>query len=154
VIARLRAFAYPRDEERCELCGAAIGDAHDHLVREGKLQCACGPCAVLFDGRGRVRPKAERADSLSDEEWARLGIPVRLAYFVRSGDGIVAYFPSAAGAIASPVDDLQLDLEPEIEALLVDRGRGAWRVSIDHCHRLTGLLRRGGKLEDFFACLS
>jgi hypothetical protein len=148
VIARLRAFAYPRVMERCELCGAAIGDAHDHVVREGKLQCACGPCAVLFEGRGRVRSHARRADGVSDEKWAH---PVTLVYFVRSRGRTLAFYPSAGGAVQAPAEDLELELEPEVEALLVDRRRGAWRVSIDHCHRLTALLRTGGDVDRFFA---
>src|SRR5262249_34980379 len=90
----------------------------------------------------------------ADETWAALAIPVAAVYFVRSADGGgTAFYPSPAGATASPLQGAAWGalaaahpvfdaLAPDVEAVLVDRSeRAAWRVSIDECHRLTGLLR-------------
>jgi hypothetical protein len=81
-------------------------------------------------------------------------------------------YPGAGGAVEARLDPCDLPalaaLPPGVEAMLVRRGRGAaecWRVSIDHCWRLAGLLRRhwrgfdGGadihaRVDDFFAGLA
>jgi hypothetical protein len=152
-------------DEHCELCGVALGPGHDHLVDPAarSLKCACGPCATLFPGGNgrflRVRSHAERlADfRLTDEQWEGLRIPVGLAFFFRSsGAGrVVAFYPSPAGATESLIEldswgTIERDnamlagLEPDVEALLVRRLDGArehYRVSIDHCYRLVGLVR-------------
>ena len=49
-----------RAGERCELCGAELPMQHDHLVEiaSRKLLCACGACAILFDGQ--VSPRYRR----------------------------------------------------------------------------------------------
>src|SRR5262249_39643129 len=80
-----------------------------------------------------------------------------VAFFVRSDDGTVtARFPSPAGATTASVavDDwrelveshpLFGELTPEVEALLVyrrDQAREQFRISIDECFRLVGLVRR------------
>jgi uncharacterized protein DUF5947 len=153
-------------EEVCELCGAAIPAGHEHLadpVRR-ELKCACGACAILFPGSERarfvrVRPHAELLPGfhLDDQQWDALRIPVGLAFFFRSSVAgrVVAFYPSPAGATESLVqldawsavehDNPVLDgLEPDAEALLVHRvgaARDHYRVSIDHCYRLVGLVR-------------
>jgi hypothetical protein len=160
-LARLRAFAEAPSDDRCELCGAAIGERHDHLVdpTARALSCACAACALLFAGAHsrwrRVEHRVERAPlAFTDAEWAALAIPVSVVFFVRAaGGGGAAFYPSPAGATESPLDagawsalaaahPLFDAIAPEVEALLIDRGAcTAWRVSIDECHRLTGLLR-------------
>lgn len=77
---------------------------------------------------------------------------------LRSGDDIekiIAVYPSPAGLIESPLgldpwqaivdDNPRLgDLQPEVEALLVNRLRGRhlhYLVPIDECYRLSGLIR-------------
>jgi len=152
-------------EERCELCGAGLPAGHDHLVDPAAraLKCACGACAVLFPGGNgrflRVRPRAEllRDMRLDDERWDALGIPVGLAFFFRSSAAgrVVAFYPSPAGATESLIGldswvsiegetPVLGELQPDVEALLVYRVDGVrehYRVSIDHCYRLVGLVR-------------
>ena len=131
------------------------------------LRCACQACASLFAQTGpiegrrwkRVRYRADRLDAfhLGDDSWAALGIPIELAFFFRSSrdQRVVAMYPSPAGATESllsldawaRVEDenpVLRDLEPDVEALLVRRGRGArehYRVSIDACYALVGRIR-------------
>jgi hypothetical protein len=94
---------------------------------------------------------------LTDGQWESLLIPINLAFFYRSSaaNRVVAVYPSPAGATESllelsnwqeladgnPVLD---DMQPEIEALLVNRvglARDHYRVSIDRCYELIGLIR-------------
>jgi uncharacterized protein DUF5947 len=175
-------------EERCELCGAGLPAGHDHLVDPAAraLKCACAACAVLFPGGNgrflRVRSRAEllRDVQLDDDRWDALGIPVGLAFFFRSSakGRVVAFYPSPAGATESLValdswgsiereNPVLRELQPDVEALLVYRVDGCrehYRVSIDHCYRLVGLVRLhwrgfsgGDKARDeigrFFAAL-
>lgn len=154
--------------ERCELCGNAVPDEHGHLFdREaGRLLCACRACALLFDhgaaGGTRYRLVPARRVvlddlRLDDAAWRALGLPVEIAYFVRSGteERVVAYYPSPAGAVESLLAlDAWADIErenpvlrelvPDVEALLVNRAgsaREAWIVGIDACYRLVGIVR-------------
>jgi hypothetical protein len=174
---------------RCDLCGEPIAEAHAHLfeLQERKLACVCDACSVLFDSIAghryrRVRPKAQRLDAIqvSDDTWKALGVPVGLAFFSRvsATGGIVAGYPGPAGAVEAVVDepawqslttehpDLR-DLAPDVEALLVNRlaaDHRHYRVSIDWCYRLTGMVRSqwrgisGGAavitaIQDFFHSL-
>jgi Family of unknown function (DUF5947) len=142
--------------ERCELCGAPIGADHRHVLEPQKreLLCACRACALLFDRGGRYRlvPLGRRRVDgleLTEEMWEELRLPVDIAFFVRSGAGdrAQAYYPSPMGATESLLTfDLEVlhTLEPDVEALLVDRHKGArehWIVPIDDCFRLVGLIR-------------
>jgi len=45
-VATLRRFVGSPAAERCELCGSALGTAHQHLVEPAKrrLLCACESC--------------------------------------------------------------------------------------------------------------
>lgn len=163
----LRGFVRPRlPAERCELCGVALAAEHDHLLEPSarQLRCCCAACAILFEGGQdaryrRVVPRAEfLADfRLDDGVWDSLHLPINLAFFVRGAEAsqVRAYFPSPAGAMESLLTleawgDLAaanpglLELAPDVEALLVNRVGGArehYRVSIDECYKLIGLIR-------------
>ena len=171
--AKLRAFAQrvPR-VETCELCHVALAEHHPHLLNlDGRrLVCSCDPCAMLFTGGSasryrRLPSQIERlADfRITDAEWEALGIPINLAFFVRDAeDGSVsARYPSPGGATEARISretwggltqahSMLEDLEPEVQALLVNRvdeGRKEaageyYLVPIDLCYRLVGLIRR------------
>jgi hypothetical protein len=166
-LTSLRRFARPRPvRERCDLCGAELADEHAHLleVARNRLVCACDPCAILFDtpGAGKFRRVPRRTQllrefQLSDEVWAGLHLPIELAFFVynTAAGRVVALYPSPAGATESLVameswqqlaeeNPVLRELEPDVEALLVNRVQGArehYRVGIDRCFELVGLLR-------------
>lgn len=147
----------------CELCGQAIPNDHRHLldVHDRELRCVCRSCSVLFqrDEAGQnhyqlVPDHRIRLDGLSP---ADLGVPVGLAFFVRSADGrIVAHYPSPAGATRWEIDPATWEstiercadvAEPaaDVEALLVNTTRDrseTWRVPIDDCYRLVAIVRR------------
>jgi hypothetical protein len=148
------------------MCDAELGAEHSHLVEPAtrRLVCACEACALLFSGRteGRYRrvPRVVRllADvHMTDAAWDGLGIPIDLAFLLRStpAGGVIAVYPSPAGATESLVSSeawealdeenpVLRDLEPDVEALLVNRVGGAcecYRVGIDECYKLVGLIR-------------
>jgi hypothetical protein len=172
--ARLRRLAQrPREtqpelREHCDLCSEPIPAEHRHLVNldSGELMCACRPCTILFDRNeaggnhfrlvpeGRLRLTGFDLDDLA---WEELRIPVDMAFFFRSSRAgrVVALYPGPMGATESL---LELDaweaieaanpalqaLEPDVEALLVNRAKGArdyWVVPIDDCYRLVALIR-------------
>jgi Family of unknown function (DUF5947) len=169
VLASLRRFVRPRaapERERCDLCDAELAVEHSHLIEptSQRLACACEACATLFGGQagGRYRriPRRIRflADfQLSEAAWDGLGIPIDLAFFYRStpAGGIVALYPSPAGTTESLVsleaweslaaeNPVLRELEPDVEALLVNRiagAREAYRVGIDECYKLVGVIR-------------
>jgi hypothetical protein len=163
----LRKYVRPRPAtERCQLCGRELPHEHRHLLdlTTRDLKCSCDPCALLFVGQDGAKyrpiPRDGRvlADfTITDEQWDGLQTPINLAFFVRqSASGrVAAYYPSPAGATAS---DLPLDawenlavanpvlaeLEPDVEALLVNRirqTRDYFRAPIDACYELVGLVR-------------
>ena len=98
---------------------------------------------------------------MNEASWRALGVPVGLAFFVRAAATetgtatVTAAYPGPGGAVQSQVDPAAWeallrdnpalrDLEPDVEAWLVDRRQAppaSWRLSIDHCYRLTGLVR-------------
>jgi Family of unknown function (DUF5947) len=158
-------------EERCDLCGAAMGAQHGHLleVEKRRLVCACRPCNLLFGDQAgqRYRRVPERVQflegfQLTDGQWDSLLVPINMAFFYRSSKSgnVSAMYPSPAGATESqlPLDtwrqieeenpSLQ-SMESDVEALLVNR-LGAQRgfpahayylVPIDRCFHLVGLVR-------------
>jgi hypothetical protein len=155
-------------EERCELCAAPIPSEHRHLLdlRNRQLVCTCRPCALLFDreaaGAGKYRLVPERrlrlpGFQLDDLEWERLRIPVDMAFlFNNSAAGrVVAYYPGPMGPTESQLElaswaeieranPVLATMEADVEALLVNRARGArshWLVPIDDCYALVGLIR-------------
>jgi hypothetical protein len=164
----LRGFSRRRaSAERCELCSLAVGPDHPHVFEcaKGRILCACNPCAILLAHRDGDRklitiPRdARRLDSfvMDDAAWYALRLPIDLAFFVRnSAEGrIIAYYPSPAGSTESRLDFEAWDeiagnnpmleqMEPYVEALLVDRTRGHRRyfiAPIDQCYRLSGVIR-------------
>lgn len=158
----------PAALEQCELCGAPVAADHRHLIdlRNRELLCACRACALLFDRTAAGgehfrligdRRLALRGLVLDDVMWDQLRIPVDMAFFFESSaDGAVrAFYPSPMGPTeselelgswvqvraANPVLDT---MEPDTEALLVNRSRGArdhWLVPLDDCYRLVALIR-------------
>ena len=153
-------------EERCELCSAPLRGGHQHLWEIAKRQavCSCDACAILFSDQSGPRfrriPRDIRslaAFALSDEQWAALDIPVDVAFFYRDTNAgrTIAMYPSPAGATESALTfdswtELENDntvlatMQPDVEALLVRRGRAAHKhylVPIDECYRLVGLIR-------------
>jgi hypothetical protein len=140
--------------------------AHDHLLdpKARELRCACPACANLFTALpiSRWKRVAHRVQLLSDFQltdagWASLGLPIDLAFFVRStaAGRVVAFYPSPAGATESELalpaweavaaeNSVLTALAPDVEALLVNHtgpAREHYLVSIDECYRLVGLIR-------------
>jgi hypothetical protein len=179
-------------QERCELCGEPIPAQHRHLLdlQSGDLMCACQACKILFDrkaaGAGHYRLVPDRRlriedFRLDDESWAALEIPVDMAFFFHStrAERVSAFYPSPAGPTESllrfdawkdieEANPILRSLEPDVEALLVNRARGAreyFLVPIDDPYRLVALIRgrwrglTGGQevweeIEGFFTELS
>jgi hypothetical protein len=166
-LAALRKFVRPRPvQERCDLCGAELVPEHPHLldVKRRQLLCACPPCALLFSGSQSpaYRPVPRRLEvlaefRLTDVQWESLLIPISLAFFVCNSEAgkVVALYPSPAGVTESllPLETWRelveenpvlRELEPDVEALLVNRVGGAreyYRVPIDECYKLAGIIR-------------
>lgn len=175
-------------EERCELCSEPIGSEHRHLLElsSRELVCVCRPCSLLFDkegsGSGRYKLVPERRVHLDDfamseRAWEELRIPVDMAFFFHSSaaERVLAYYPGPMGPTESQLqlsswreleveNPILTELEPDVEALLVNRVRGArghWLVPLDECYSLVGLIRthwRGlsggsevwGEIDNFF----
>lgn len=169
----LRRYARPRPPAgaACELCRAAVASDHRHVVdlEDRALRCACRACALAFEApgaaRGRYRTvpdrvRADPASDLTDADWSRLGLPVRLAFlFFHSRAGRwVAFYPGPAGAVESePLPSACEELarrnrllaaaRPDVEAVLAfaDRGEHTFRtylVPIAACYELVGRVRR------------
>jgi hypothetical protein len=182
--ALLRFSARRRGHLGCNLCGAGIAPdpAHRHLLEADseRVLCACDACATLFGedalGRYRAVPRDVRALSdvdLSEGDWQALGVPIRLAFFVRDGErgsGGRAVYPSAAGPVTTSLGPEAFvlleskgarvsELLPRVEALLVQTGTSgvrAYRAPLDVAYRLVGILRSGstaasGAVERFFS---
>ena len=155
-------------QERCELCSEPIPAEHRHLldISNGELMCACRACTILFNrdaaggGHYRLVPNRRLAITdfeLADPAWEGLHIPVDMAFFFHStsADRVVAFYPGPMGATESllPLDTWRAivdanpvlgGMEPDVEALLVNRAREArdYRlVPIDECYGLVGLIR-------------
>jgi Family of unknown function (DUF5947) len=166
-LASLRRFARPRAaRERCELCDAGLAGEHAHLIElaSRRLLCACEACAILFDRQGAAKyrsvPRRVRFlpdFHLPDAAWESLHLPIDLAFFLHSTPmgRVIALYPSPGGATESlvPLDAWQTltednpilrDLQPDVEALLVNRvgeARECYRAGIDECYKLVGLIR-------------
>ena len=164
----LRAFAARADpHEPCGLCGAPLAPdpGHEHLLAaesQGVL-CVCIACAALFGDEygARLRRIPKRVEelagvTLSDADWTALNVPIRIAYFVRTGiEAGLAVYPSPAGPVRAPLTpeswrSLALKapcasaLRQDVEGLVVvdlQARRGAFRAPLDVCHRLSGLVR-------------
>ena len=154
--------------ERCELCSAELSPHpnHEHLFEPASRQihCSCTPCAILFpaDADKRYRRVPRRLlyledFAMDDMQWESLSIPVNMAFLhtSTSAGGVRAFYPSPAGATESMLslegwDQLVADnpvlgaLEPDVEALLINRTSGArdhFIAPIDRCFELVGLIR-------------
>jgi hypothetical protein len=155
-------------QELCELCGEPIPREHRHLfdLVGRELLCACRACSLLFDNRaagaGHYRLVPDRRAriedfALDDLEWELLRVPVDMAFFFHSSAAgrVQAFYPGPMGATESllgleawtqleAANPVLRTLEPDVEALLVNRARGArqqWIVPIDECYALVGLIR-------------
>jgi hypothetical protein len=154
--------------DSCDLCGEPIGPEHRHLLdlSSGELRCACRSCTILFDrpaaGGGHYRLVPDRRLAipdlaLDDATWESLRIPVDMAFFFRSSPAgrVLAFYPGPMGATESLLElrawqELEAanpvlrTLEPDVEALLVNRARGArqhFLVPIEDPYDLAGLIR-------------
>jgi hypothetical protein len=149
-------------EAHCDLCGTSMPEEHRHLLQleERSLMCVCESCYALRSGEAEFRPTGSRVAWLDgfgmpDELWARFGIPIGLAFFLRTTDRVVALYPSPAGATESDIDmtawaELRrrnpelADLDSESEVLIVDRIATPHRYAIaptDEAYRLVGLVK-------------
>jgi hypothetical protein len=171
----------------CELCPIGIGEHHRHLLHlvERRIVCVCETCWSLRSGDAEFRPPGTRILLLEDfamstEIWSAFQIPIGLAFLLRSSvtGTVVALYPSPAGATESELELTAWDalceanpiltrLEPDAEALLIDRTGDAPRYAIlpvDRCYALVGLIKSrwsgitGGRAVDeaidgFFASL-
>ena len=135
--------------ERCELCGAPMAAQHSHVLEleTRDVKCACRPCALLFARTDKLRlipTDVYRVDDL-DLDWEALRLPVDIAFFFRAGGRMRAYYPSPMGPTESELPvEVPVELEDDVQALLVNRARGArqqWIVPIDDCFALVGLIR-------------
>ena len=158
----------PEPQERCDLCAEPIAPDHRHLLdlESRRLLCACRACSILFDrsgaGGGHYRLVPDRVRlvpdlELDDVTWQAFQIPVDLAFFFHSSAAgrVVAFYPSPLGATESLLDlDAWVELvaanpviaglEPDVEALLVDRAQGRrafWLLPVDRCYELVGIVR-------------
>jgi Family of unknown function (DUF5947) len=172
-VARLRALARGErapvaardpDTEHCDLCSTTVPEDHRHMLNlaERQIVCVCESCWALRSGDADFRPVGNRTLwlpdlDLPDDVWASFQIPIGLAFFMHSSvtDCVVALYPSPAGATESelhfstwsrarelnPVLD---DLEPDIEALIVNRmaDQPMYAIApIDRCYMLVGLVK-------------
>jgi hypothetical protein len=181
------AGAQERSRERCDICGTSIPDDHRHLLHleERRIVCSCEACWALHSGDPEYRPSGMRTLWLDgfecDEElWGMLGIPIGLAFFMRSSVSepahpVVALYPSPAGATESELgleawaalaraNPVLEQLEPDAEALIVNRLAEPPQYAIapiDVCYALVGLIKSrwegisggdalGGAVSEFF----
>ena len=165
-IAALRRFVQAQPVDVCDLCGVPVAAHHGHVVEPAtrRVLCACLICGEAVTNRPDRRyariPEAATALAgfrMSDAEWHSLGLPIDMAFMFHStpDGGPVALYPGALGATESRLppeawSDLVAanpvlgELEPDVEALLVDRirgRRGCYRVPIDRCYALVGVIR-------------
>lgn len=165
--AGLRRFVPKRaPAEQCDLCSLAVGPDHQHLVEPAsrKIACACEACALLFSGQAgtKYRRVPRRASYLpdfqmSDAQWDGLMVPINMAFFFYStpASKMIALYPSPAGPTESllaldtwdevtSTNPILKEMEPDVEALLVNRIRNAseyYIAPIVECYKLVGLIR-------------
>jgi hypothetical protein len=171
--AVLRRFLEPARKvvpgEDCEMCSEPLVEgAHSHVVNTEtrQLLCTCRGCWMLFTAQGAAQGRFRAVDDrhrydpsfrLTASQWDALQIPVAMAFFFFNStmERYVAFYPSPGGAteslLALDVWDEVLaanpafaDLQPEIEALLIQRsddGFAGYLVPIDACYELVGTVR-------------
>ncbi len=172
-VAALRRFTQNREPirgllEHCELCSDVIATDHRHLLdlSSQALICSCQACSLLFSeegaGGGKYRLVPRRYlvmpdFHMTDEQWDSMMIPVNMVYIFCStmAKRAMAFYPSPAGATESLLNleswealvsdnPLLNDMEPDVEALLINRvgdAREYYIVPIDGCYQLVGLIR-------------
>ena len=182
-------MAPAQEIEQCELCNLRLAPEHRHLLEMAtrKIVCACDACTMTFvpvvEGRFKVIPRDARAlpdFQISDADWENFALPINLTFFffdTPSGK-MTALYPSPAGATESLLaltawdalvgqNPRLRDLQPDVEALLINRANGArdfYIAPIDRCFELVGLIRMhwrgftGGEevwkaIEKFFTAL-
>jgi Family of unknown function (DUF5947) len=142
-----------------------LAPEHHHLLERQSRQitCSCNACAILFCGQQgakfvRIPSRFKKLEGfcITPAHWESMMLPINLAFFLRlTGGETTAIYPSPAGAMESliglpPWNDLfhgeaaLSDLEPEVEALVVNRiGSDAkyFIAPIDACYRLIGIIR-------------
>jgi hypothetical protein len=160
-----QAQVQPRGEgERCDLCGRDLNEDHRHMLQleERRIDCACDSCWSLRSGDPEYRPVGTRIAwlpelQLSDETWAGFGIPIGLAFFMRSSTAgrVVGLYPSPAGATECELDlaaweglceanPILHSLESDAEGLVVNRMTSPHQYAIapiDLCYGLVGLVK-------------
>jgi hypothetical protein len=167
VIAGLRGLVRSETrapEEHCDLCGTTVPSDHRHLLDldERKIVCTCESCWALRSGDAAYRPVGMRTlwledFQMPDELWAGFGLPIGLAFFLRSSttECVVAMYPSPAGATESELhfaswgrlvalNPVLEQLEADSEALIVNRlsDPAAYAIApIDRCYALVGLVK-------------
>jgi hypothetical protein len=186
-VAQVHRFVERDAVERCDFCSKAIPHQHTHLIERTTRHflCACQGCALILGASAKYCAVSPRTDvlhdfKLSDAEWNAFQIPIDMVFLFRStaADRPIAIYPSPAGPTESllgldawsrlvDANRVLAELEPDVEALLVNRTNGAreyYRVSIDRCYALVGLIRTqwrglsGGSevwsaVQEFFAAL-
>lgn len=150
--------------ELCDVCGTPIAHDHRHLLQlsERRILCACEVCLAEKSAEAEYRPVGHKVTwldelEMADEMWARLGIPIALAFFTQNGDTgeTVAFYPSPAGSTECELDlDAWADLveanpklselEPDAEAFIVNRMSDPPQyviVPIDRCYEMVGAVK-------------
>jgi hypothetical protein len=150
--------------EACDLCARGVPAEHRHMLNldERLIVCVCETCWGIHSGDAAFRPVGNRTVwlegfKLPDDIWATFQIPIGLAFFMYSSttECIVALYPSPAGATESElhfstwqalveVNPVLEDLEPDVEALIVNRmgETPAYAIApIDRCYMLVGLIK-------------
>ncbi len=154
----------PASEERCDLCSTTVPEDHRHLLNlvERRIECVCESCWALRSGDAEFRPTGGRTlwlpeFELPEEVWASFQIPIGLAFLMDSSTAgcVVALYPSPGGATESELhfpswsrmvelNPILADLEPDVEALIVNRlsDPPAYAIApIDRCYALTGTVK-------------
>jgi Family of unknown function (DUF5947) len=165
-VRRLQSLVAVPPLEHCDLCHIAIPARHAHVLERDsrRLICACADCdtAAMQNQADRYlqvpRQTVRLQDfQITDADWESLQIPIGMAFlFITAPDNRpVAFYPGPAGATESLLgleawSQLVADnpalatLQPDVEALLVNRTKGSreyFRVPIDRCFLLVGLIR-------------
>ncbi len=167
-MSALKGFAKKEAKrERCEMCATALLVEHEHVLELAtrRMICACPQCAMLFEtpeqgSKGKLariphRRVELRGFRMSDAQWDALGVPIHLAFFVRTETAAQAFYPSPAGITESLLtiaswDELEAQnlpiasMKPHVEALLINRigeARKHFIVPVDECFKLTGIVR-------------
>ncbi len=154
--------------ERCDFCSTSLAPEHSHLIELAarRIVCACRPCYIVFEPKGAAQGRYRAIPSryrqidkfvLGDAKWDTLQVPIGLAFFFYNSieKRTVAFYPSPAGATESllPLDTWTeivaefpalASLEPDVEAILIQRDRGVSRcfiVPVDSAYELVGVIR-------------